>query len=255
MRVLPPQIQPPESPTRRRHKPEPLQHWSAYRSCLRWDFGFTCSFCLLHECDFFGEIGGEGLGVTTAEHRIPRSVDSDREAEYSNCIYACRLCNRARSYRPVVQQGHRLLDPTMGAWAEHFKMSGDELRPVADDSDAAYTHKAYDLDDPRKVARRELRRLVIEDRLRLLAGLEDEILALVDLADNLRNRDLQLFLRAVQGIKKLREHANRALTDFVRFLAVPRDAPSSCRCGTVENHLLPRWLADQVLNITEPAAS
>ena len=55
MKILPPQTKPPTSPIERRHRPRPVhgrQGYLKFRPCLRWDFGFTCPFCLMHESDF-----------------------------------------------------------------------------------------------------------------------------------------------------------------------------------------------------------
>lgn len=138
MRILPPQTQPPASPITRRHEPSPSRQWTLYRDCLRWDFGFTCPFCLLHEADLFGGAGGEGLGGMTTEHRIARSVDDSLAGDYSNCLLACRFCNRSRSNSPTRLGDRRLLDPTQDAWADHFVVSGDEIVPVEKSTDASY---------------------------------------------------------------------------------------------------------------------
>lgn len=65
MKILPPTTQPPLQAIERRHRPKKSRRWSDYRACLRWDFAFTCGFCLLHEVDLFGSEGGEGLGGTS----------------------------------------------------------------------------------------------------------------------------------------------------------------------------------------------
>ncbi len=61
MRTLPRQTQPPATPIERRHAPAPGRY-DSFRPCLRWDFGFTCAFCLLHEADL-AEHGTEGTGL------------------------------------------------------------------------------------------------------------------------------------------------------------------------------------------------
>lgn len=73
--------------------------YPTYRPCLRWDFAFACAFCLIHEADL-AEHGVEGTGLTSIEHRVPRSDPSAGESltdDYSNCYYACRFCNGSRS--------------------------------------------------------------------------------------------------------------------------------------------------------------
>lgn len=38
----------------------------------------------------------------TIEHLLPQSSNAQERSEYDNCVYACRLCNRARSNEPAV---------------------------------------------------------------------------------------------------------------------------------------------------------
>lgn len=249
MKILSPQTLPPREPTRRRHRPLPAKDWSRYRPCLRWDFGFTCPFCLLHEADFYGGQPGEGLGGTTVEHWAPRSSDPERKDDYENCLYACRFCNRSRSVTPILGEGARLLDPTGEAWADHFAATGDLLAPVAGDASASYTHRAYELDDPRKVVRRQLRREVLTDRLALLRFLGAEIEPLLNLAAVLRTRNAKAFGEAMWEIRQLWKDARRAIRDLDRFPAVPSDAPKACRCPSPAPFRLPPALESQTLEI------
>lgn len=131
MEVLPPRTSPPRVPTRRRHNP-PQSGYQKYNPCLRWDFGFTCAFCLLHEADFALH-GVSGLGVFTAEHLEPQSLDTQKIKvnAYTNLVYACRLCNRARSAVPEAVQHRRLLNPTKDSWDSHFQVEGNFLLPRA----------------------------------------------------------------------------------------------------------------------------
>lgn len=240
MKILPPQTLPPSKPTSRRHRPTLLQKsWTGYRPCLRWDFGFTCALCLLHEADLYGGQPGEGLGGTTVEHGILRSEDASRENDYENCLYACRFCNRSRSAQPGRRGGARLLDPTCNTWSEHFMVVDDHLRPAEGDVDAEYTHRAYEIDDPRKIARRQARRELVADRLQLLARLGGEIAQLLRLADSVRRRNLQRFGQFLQEIRAIRADAHRALEDLKRYAAIPVDAPRACRCPAPRDLSLP----------------
>src|SRR5437879_2619929 len=99
--MLPPQTHPPNEPIRRRHSP-PRLAYEEYRSCLRWEFGFTCAFCLLHEADFVEE-GARGTGLMWIEHHVAQSADPALVDTYENCFYACRYCNGARRIAPVVR--------------------------------------------------------------------------------------------------------------------------------------------------------
>jgi 5-methylcytosine-specific restriction endonuclease McrA len=249
LKILPPRTLPPGAPIPRKHRPAPASHWSPYRACLRWEFGFTCAFCLLHEADLYGGQPGEGLAGTTVEHRIPRSSDPTLENSYENCLYACRLCNRSRSAHPLEPQGATLLDPTQHSWSDHFILADDLLRPVApSDAAAAYTHRTYQLDDPRKVVRRRTRRELIDDRLQIL-GLSAEIPELLSLADTVRQTDLRRFGEILREIQRIRDDSRRALQDLERYPGIPADAPETCRCGESADHRLPGYLEEQMLEI------
>ncbi len=251
MRVLPPATRPPKAPIPRRHRPRPARRWGEYRSCLRWDFGFTCAFCLLHEADVYGGLPGEGLGGTTVEHVIARSADASLAAEYENCVYACRWCNRSRSAHPTEHNGARLLDPTRDAWGDHFVAAADTLVPADGDTDALATHRAYALDDPRKVGRRRVRRELVSDRLRLIARQGAELTLLLRLADPLRRRDPGRFGRVIREIRALRDDARRALRDLRRYEALPLDAPKPCRCPPPSEFLLPEYLDRQLVEVPD----
>lgn len=250
MRILPPITQPPTAPIERRHKPRPSRRWSDYRECLRWDFAFSCALCLLHETDLFGRAGGEGLAGTTAEHVVPRSVAPERAGDYDNLLYACRLCNTARSNQPTLHAGRRLLDPTTEAWSERFASVEDRLEPTPGDGDAAYTTQVYDVNDPRKVRRRQLRRRLLEDRFQLIAELKDEIDRLLQMADErLEAGDLLGFRELTGEAQDLRAQIRRAMGDLARFPVTPPDKPTTCRCPTDQYHNLPNWLAEQTIEV------
>src|SRR3990170_75943 len=98
MRVLPSRTVPSEQAIERRHEPS-SSHYTRYRPCLRWEFGFTCAFCLLHETDLI-EHGISRTGLTSIEHHIAQSEAPFLRDRYDNCLYACRFCNKARSNLP-----------------------------------------------------------------------------------------------------------------------------------------------------------
>src|SRR5437868_5698501 len=109
---LPPRTTPAKARLERRHAP-PRAHYATYRACVRWEFGFSCAFCLTHEADLLDH-GVEGTGLTSIEHRLPQSHDESGGSinDYGNCFYACRFCNRARGVEALVDtDGRRLLDP------------------------------------------------------------------------------------------------------------------------------------------------
>jgi hypothetical protein len=95
--------------------------------------------------------------------------------------------------------------------------SDDRLLPAEGDADAAYTHEVYDLDDPRKIEMRRLRRELITDRLELLARCPDELewlLAQVEVSRPGRARE------ALELARRLRRAAIAALAELARFAAV-----------------------------------
>jgi hypothetical protein len=146
-------------PIERRHKPpEPVSSspfgYRKFLSCLRWEFGFTCAFCLLHEADF-QDHGAKGSGQMSIEHGELASAAPSRVNAYENCFYACRYCNQAREVKPLIDgQMRRLLNPCQHAWEEFFVLDGHEVRARADSPDAVYTIAAYRLNDARKRVRR-----------------------------------------------------------------------------------------------------
>jgi hypothetical protein len=205
---------------------------------LRWEFGFTCAFCLLHESDLAGK-GAEGLGLTTIEHFVPARTEPWRINQYDNCFYACRLCNRARSGRPVIDStGRSLLDPCRHRWADHFRITDDGwLLAREEDGDAAYTEWAYDLNDLRKVELRQWRATTIREHLELIAeapDLEERLLA-----------ESAGGLGGLRTIQRLREGARIARAFMKQYMAIPRDADPACRCGRNDHHTLPSWLEEQ----------
>lgn len=235
MRVLPARTAPPDEPIRRRHRP-PSGFYASYRACLRWEFGFGCAFCLLHEADL-SQHGVEGTGLTSIEHRIPRSHNPALADEYANCYYACRYCNTARAVAPNLdRQGHELLDPCATTWAAHFTVDDNRLRPLAGDDDAAYTAEVYDFADPRKIEMRAGRARVIEECLRVfreVPGRQDRLLRTAEKIPPVQRRPL---LDAAEELQRMIQAAVKRLE---RFRVVPRGSAGRqfelslwrCRCA------------------------
>ena len=253
MKLLPLRTQPPTSKIDRVHTPSSAAGrfgYKEYRACLRWEFGFTCAFCLLHESDL-AEFGAEGWGIMGIEHFDPVEAGGELNS-YPNCFYACRLCNGSRARSPVVNRlGQRLLHPCGEVWADHFRSTPDgKLLPSVGDSDAAYTHTAYDLDDPRKV---EIRQARLERIGESLQALKDGPGLLESLMDRLKGEpqdESADLLRVAEGVRKSIESAAGTIR---RYAAIPRDADLSCRCGRNDHHRIPIGLAEQLLDIALPA--
>lgn len=228
MTILPASTQPPDEALARRHTPRPVpRDYTLFRECLRWEFGFTCAICLLHERDLQIPGGTESWAVMHIEHIAPGRT-SALAATYGNLLYICRLCNGARSDQGVIDaQGRRLLDPTRDCWSSHFQLSHDRLQPHEGDRDAAYTAEAYDINNPRKVGLRRHRREV-------LAGLME---------------DLRLFHGRRAAGHALLDEAERLGRRFAAWAPLPEDAPADCRCSSPDVRSLPRCYQRQVLPI------
>lgn len=234
MKMLPRQTLPASEPLRRRHTPL-RAGYKTYRSCLRWEFGFSCAFCLLHESDLV-EAGAEGTALMTIEHHVTRQADPTLVDSYENCFYACRYCNRARGIVRLSRSGPRLLEPCTVAWAGHFEIVGDELRPRDGDPDAAHTHQVYGMDDPRKVAYREARRRRLDDALRAVHEIPEHVDRLLRIEED-RPHILQV-------AERLRRALDDARATLAHYRAIPSDHDDKCRCSSA--HELPAFLAEQI---------
>jgi hypothetical protein len=247
MRILPLQTPPPSRRIERRHTPGVTtgRHgYQNYRPCLRWEFGFTCAFCLLHEADLF-EHGAQGSGLTSIEHRVPASTSENEINRYDNCFYSCRFCNGARSNAPLVDAaGSKLLDPCSVAWADHFVLTDeDRLAPLS--GDASYTEATYDLNEPRKTRLRRMRRERIQELMELLVEGPRQVKALLDLSQRaLSMEEARELLRAAE---LLRGCVLRASMDLPRYTVIPKDSDATCRCGRSDHHTLPAWLDERTL--------
>lgn len=227
-----------------------MNDYGGYRACLRWDFGFTCAFCLLHETDLADATGeAEGSGLMWIEHRLSRSRHPGESNRYENCLYSCRYCNGARQAAPVEDtDGRCLLDPTRTAWADHFTLDGERLLCRPGDVHAQYTHDAYSLDAPRKVRLRADRARLIEE---CQAILDEAPQRLTDLLAIAGRPELSPDERAVLigEVEDLRARMNKAKLDLTRRAATPRDSDRACRCQSEEHHALPPALACQMLEL------
>jgi hypothetical protein len=244
MKILPIRTEPPATVISRRHGP-PQSAYGKYRACLRWEFGFTCAFCLTHEADLV-EHGTEGWGLIWIEHFVPQKTDLARINDYTNCYWSCRFCNEARHDAPNVdERGRHLLDPCLTPWSEHFEMREDALLACDGDADAAYTRDTYDLDDPRKKVMRRSRAEALTEAFRTLRDGPDRLQRLVATAERSGSSTRAILLDEAQ---RLRELMPQALRQVERFRAVPTDRDESCRCSIPDHCSLPAFLDSQVQN-------
>jgi len=243
--LLPPQTTPPDEVLIRRHTPAAVgKNYTVFRDCLRWEFGFTCAICLLHERDI-QSYGAQGWGVMHVEHMEPQSINAKTVGAYSNLLYICRLCNGARSDTAREdRRGRRLLDPTEDVWSQHFAIANDHLHFARDNSDADYTADVYNINDPRKVRLRQARREHVQ---RLLAELASERDELVRLERSLPRADPLDFAAMLASLEDRLERLRRR---FTGQMWVPEDAPSECRCGRWEARTLPSTYMRQCMQMT-----
>lgn len=248
MKILPSSTRLPSAPLRRRHHPTDVATYQRHKACLRWDFGFTCAFCLLHEADF-SPLPESRTGMMSAEHVIPKNVDESKLGSYTNIVYCCRLCNRARGVHPHLSKNdEKLLDPTATAWSSHFELDRDAIIPKANDQHARYTAKAYGLDDRDKTTVRRMRRELFERNCEYLDAFTENERRLLDKAKNAPNIERLALMDAARKLAKL---AANAMADLRRFRAIPIDAPTSCRCRPTPSFTLPEFYQDQLIDIPE----
>ena len=249
LELLPPTTQPWRILIHRRHRPAPTNDHQDFRACLRWEFGFSCAFCLLHESDL-SEHGTEGWGLMWVEHVELRSEKPELANDYDNCVYACRFCNQARGAKPRIDGQHRrLLNPCHTAWGQHFNLLDDEIRLLDNEGDAIYTLTTYDLNDLRKVRMRRKRRTVLSERLEVVnqaRPLHDRLMQRArDTGDPTLVDDAELaYSQFLQ-----------ASNDLLRFLPIPDDAKQSCTCKPPQHYTLPEVLQEQILLVDTSALS
>jgi hypothetical protein len=231
-------------PFSRRHDP-PGADYTTYRPCLRWEFGFTCPYCLVHESDIAAS-GAKGWRIMSIEHFIAQSsdeslIDDSLVNDYRNCLLACSLCNSSRRNLPhALPSGPRLLNPCEDTWDRHFESAGDEIRVLADDDkDAWYTYESYDLNDARKTTCRRNRRLLINQCNDYLERLGRAHERLLDQAVLRGDPELVELAEEIWTLRRL------ALLDLLNHLAIPLDHDTSCPCGEKVVRSLPKVVEDQ----------
>jgi len=182
---------------------------------------------------------------------VPQSVDERSANDYTNLVYACRFCNTARGDTSRVASGCHLLDPTKDAWTDHFQVEGDQLVPRDKDLDAAYTYKTYDLDDNRKIARRQFRRVLLAQHLQQVLQGQEIHQKILDKAEREIAPEKSLaLLREARQIYDEVIYPGRLFLE--RYTAIPPDAPQRCRCRTTDMHCLPDEFLRQIVHVEVP---
>lgn len=232
-----------------RHSPPSRNGYSEYRQCARWDFGFSCAFCLVHESDIllFSE-SLEELKRETIEHKILQSDDRDASYQYTNCFYACFWCNRVDRWKtPLVRESDNatLLDPVSTPWASVYSRSGSRLTLIATESiDAVYTDKTYNPNNPKKVFFRKTRDDYIQSHTEQIKA------CALSISENLNCLRMAIPESARLSLKR----SNKALLKqirihfdlLVKIAPIPSDQnKNDCICRPQAHQTLPSFLESQ----------
>jgi hypothetical protein len=237
LKVLPAETKPFKHKIERTHSPKQATRYRQFRDCLRWEFGFTCAFCLLHEADLVFA-GIDGSGMTQIEHFKRQKTHPRDILNYENCFYICIYCNRDRGIKPHLTgtKDKKLLNPCDNTWANHFELQDHHLNTKSDDVDGNYTLDTYNLNNPIKVKLRKIRQKKLTQLLKISALFH------------------RLLLRIEEGESELLEDARevqKVLRDMrldviEQYEVIPADVPRSCRCEATPAYQLPVQMEDQV---------
>lgn len=101
-----------------------VRAYQEYKQLLREDFNQRCGYCGDHE--FFRETFYE------IDHFVPKSLAPEKENEYSNLIYSCRLCNNSKRDKWPTGDATRphndnegWIDPCDELYSSHFDRLDD----------------------------------------------------------------------------------------------------------------------------------
>lgn len=234
--------------------------YPAFKDCLRWEFGFTCAICLLHEVHLV--LPGTGAATShqmTVEHIVLKSTPLGKplENQYANCLLLCTYCNGARGNRHLHENpdGTRLLNPIADVWDDHFDLANDRLEPRAGDANAEYTRMAYAINDSVRTMRRQALRGLIDERIvniRMHQASLDEI----DVQLNGDVGSAEHLQRLLTARGRLCEALRREMTALLKFSGVPADKPGVCHCVvpamTVAKAVSDGWQSPPIIRLPEP---
>lgn len=204
------------SPLVVRSKVKVESDYHKYRETLRYDFFYSCAYCTISEA----EASGIGFEI---DHYEPQSA-SGAVADYSNLMYACRVCNGRKTSITVPAtakaDGYKIFRPDEDIFDDHFELRYAKLSEKT--KIGKFTIAAADLNRPALKRIRDIReRLYVSHNmvakgLRALAGVRIDQLpvryrsnahkAISDATDV--GKDLTLTIDAI-----LRENAKSPLLD------------------------------------------
>jgi hypothetical protein len=104
----------PTTPHARSHGPQGYTDYPEYKPWLRDEFAFRCVCCLERETWYPSRAAGFSV-----DHFVPKAVNPSGRCVYENLVYACSRCNSFKQAKIA------MLDPTVTAFADHFRVSDD----------------------------------------------------------------------------------------------------------------------------------
>lgn len=208
------------------HKPSPVQGehgYQSYRDCLRLEFEYRCIYCGSHE----SEVSiGDAFGGFEIDHFRPLSKFKRRRNDYTNLMWSCHACNRAKSGKWPSQEnfkeGYCFVDPDRDAIADHLTVEGELAVPVNGSRKGWYTMRALNLNSEAHRHRRIDRARKEKDARSLdqFAAMLREMLQGCEVSDQRRTL-LEAKLATVEA----------RLTNYLSSSTKPWDAISSCLCS------------------------
>lgn len=182
----------------RRDNPKILSDYHQYKDDLREDFNCRCGYCDDH--DYFRKADYQ------IDHFVPRTqLRNIKLNDYSNLVYACRSCNRAKSNKwpsgdeNVANDGDMgFIDPCNESYDQHFSRNvrGDI---IPESKLGLWMWKALNLGNPIHafVWKLEQIRIKIDD----LQSVADDCSADMEVSTMLNklNKEFRYYLDQLQG--------------------------------------------------------
>lgn len=145
----------------------PTLRYPEYREYLRADFYFSCAYCSIAEF----EAAGIGFQI---DHYAPQTHAPALVHAYSNLMWSCQHCNRAKSavWPSTAQQAHgyRYVRPDADDPAEHFDVAA--FRLVAKTTPGEFTLEVLFLNRPSLKTLRKARDRLKYSSEAIVAGLQ-----------------------------------------------------------------------------------